>query len=70
MGNRFSQHSFTTSWRSIHEHTTWWVYTDLLIKVKVRKRQLYGFPYFLFLYVHTTDIRVGYIRLLVCVIQV
>ena len=57
--------TYVFTWRSIHKDASRWVDTDLLIEFEVSKGQFHSFFHLLFLHVHTADVRVGNVRLLV-----
>jgi len=34
--DRFHEHGLAGSWRTVEEHTSWWVDTDLFVEIEVR----------------------------------
>ena len=65
VGHSFGQHGLSAAWGSIHEHTPWGVDAYLLVEVKVGEWQLHCFSHFLLLDVHTSNVGVRHIRLLI-----
>ena len=60
------KHRLSTAGRSKHQYTARWVDADLFVQLKVSQRQFNRLTDFLLLDVHTADVRVRDIRLLVC----
>ena len=65
MSHGFGQHGLAASWWAVHEHTPWWVNSNLLVEVEVGQGQLYGFFHLLLLHVHASNVRIGNVGLLV-----
>merc|ERR1719430_453828 len=65
MSNSFSQHGLATARGAVHQHTSRWVDSNLFVQVKVEEGKLHCFSHLLLLHVHTTNVRVADVRLLI-----